>query len=48
MNENNKQPNLIPAEEVQNCEAWQMPVLEAVGEPVSVGLFVIFIHGVAT
>jgi len=37
MTEHNEQPDLIPAEDVQNCEAWQMPVLEAVGEPVSVG-----------
>ena len=29
MIENNEQPDLIPAEQVQNCEAWQMPVLEA-------------------
>ncbi|MEH6358783.1 MAG: FliH/SctL family protein [Pseudomonadales bacterium] len=35
MIENKEQPDLIPAEEVQNCEAWQMPVLEAVGEPFS-------------
>jgi len=37
MTQNNEQPDLIPAEQVQNCEAWQMPVLEAVGEPVSTG-----------
>lgn len=36
MTENSEQPPLIPAEQVQNCEAWQMPVLEAAGDPVSV------------
>jgi len=37
MKESNEQPSLIPAEEVRNCEAWQMPVLESVGDPVSAG-----------
>lgn len=36
MTDNAEQPPLIPAEQVQNCEAWQMPMLQAVGDPVSV------------
>lgn len=35
MIENKEQSDLIPAEQVQNYEAWQMPELEAVGEPIS-------------
>jgi len=37
MTENNNTPEVIPAEQAQHCEAWQMPVLEAVGELVQLG-----------
>lgn len=37
MKENSEHLALIPAEQAKNCEAWQMPVLEGIGDPVSVG-----------
>lgn len=36
MNDTNDTTRIIPAEQVQGCEAWQMPVLEGVEQPVSV------------
>ena len=35
MSESNEIPSLIPAEQLQNCESWQMPTLEVSGRVVS-------------
>jgi len=35
--EKNNSPGVMPTEEAQHCEAWQMPVLEAVGELLQLG-----------
>lgn len=37
MSENKDRPGVIPAEQAQHCEAWQMPELEVVGELLQLG-----------